>query len=624
MIAAKIVAGSSVAPRSRYSDNILAHVHMSMGTSLFLVALLAEHGGCRLPDHKPQESLQSVQVAVSPRGEVLSGTAEAAPQAQRRPLVSTVKVPSPPQPLSSPSLPSLSPPTFELSVPPPWHELSEHYPSSPPLTRIRPFSLVSSSLTPRTPREVPLVAKSADALVSFKHLREAKAASKAEAKVDLDPSAETLQSRSPWRSQASLIRTSVQRAKPSDVTAQHSNVSALAADSPGAHIVAFARSKDGLGKLLEVVLVGAVAAASYLLAWYFLLPEDQQPGSIASGYIKWLETQDESEDEDSVNCLLVKLLRLEGLPDAQKPAKIEVKMTAYDETVEIGQWDCTDASPENGEIQAAFASPVLDNGKEPVPTLSRSGLKVEFTLKANVDENPRSVATVSLSPHGSGSAASSSTLAHSGHETCTGRVWTPGALEFIGKSDDKIAYGTLHVQAKACFIGQAGTAVLTSPIIADKIAGEMKKPWSTSARALATALTVMLLLTCLPLVGNIFHGCFFLSVHGLATSATLLCMTVPHWLSLLKISVNPWLSRMGIDSLRLCCTMLASSGYSGVGMCFMFSSTPCTDDFWPLEILIVGCSILYGVAWWKGEGGGMMGALNSVGSRLGGIGGLGR
>merc|ERR1719198_1251398 len=130
-----------------------------------------------------------------------------------------------------------------------------------------------------------------------------------------------------------------------------------------------------------------------------------------------------------------------------------------------------------------------------------------------------------------------------------------GALKRVGGS----SYGTLTVEVKAMNVNAAGKALLKSNYYVIAMRNEFKKPWSASARTLAVALMGMLALTSLPIIGDMFNGCFYLSLHGLSAAGTLFCMAIPHWCKLFHIPLPSWVDAMSLNSLRTSGATLMSS-----------------------------------------------------------------
>merc|ERR1719375_165995 len=172
------------------------------------------------------------------------------------------------------------------------------------------------------------------------------------------------------------------------------------------------------------------------------------------------------------------------------------------------------------------------------------------------------------------------------------------------------AVGSLSVEVKPLNVNAAAMAVLRSNYYIIALRAEFKKPYSAAARTLAAALTGMLMLTSLPMVGDMFNGCLYLSIHGLTASVSLFCMSIPHWCKLFHIPLPSWVQYASIDNLRTAGASLLSMGLSGIWMCLWWGKgMECTDHFWMLEILLVVDSCLFSYAYYKGEGGSMMEAL---------------
>merc|ERR1719263_875877 len=108
-----------------------------------------------------------------------------------------------------------------------------------------------------------------------------------------------------------------------------------------------------------------------------------------------------------------------------------------------------------------------------------------------------------------------------------------------------------------------------------------------------------------------FNGCLYLSIHGLSASFSLCCMSLPHWCELFQISLPWWTKLFSISSLRTAGASLTSIGTTGVWLALWWGhGAECTDHFWILEILLLLDGLLFTYAWWKGEGGGLMGLMN--------------
>merc|ERR1719506_1344138 len=160
-----------------------------------------------------------------------------------------------------------------------------------------------------------------------------------------------------------------------------------------------------------------------------------------------------------------------------------------------------------------------------------------------------------------------------------------GMMKRMGGAVGGSALGTLSVEVKAMNVNAAGKAVMKSNYYVIALRNEFKKPYSAMARTLAAALTGMLALTSLPMIGDFFNGCMYLSIHGLTTAFSLFCMAIPHWCKLFHIGLPSYIEKLEINSLKISAATLLSAGGSGICMCLWWGrGESCTDHFWALEI----------------------------------------
>jgi hypothetical protein len=328
--------------------------------------------------------------------------------------------------------------------------------------------------------------------------------------------------------------------------------------------------------------------------------------------MRWIESQEEDDVNGGVNCVLVRIKGASGVPQEYTPASVFVDAMAFKKGVHIGATEYESSC----NWETCFVGPLLDREQNRACTMESAKPEVKFSLKYQKEGQNAATefAQATLKPganaSSSSSSASSSPTGITRGQWCTTdlKLTTPvsgvtSMLKRVGGS----SLGTLSVEVKAMNVSAAGKAVMKSNYYVIALRNEFRKPFSTLARALAVALMGMLFLTSLPIIGDMFEGCLYLSMHGLSAATSLLAMSVPHWMKLFDIPVPSKLEAMRMDDLRINGGALASMGGSGIWMSLWWGAgEECTNHFWMLEIGLCVNSALYWFAWYRGEGGGLM------------------
>jgi len=370
----------------------------------------------------------------------------------------------------------------------------------------------------------------------------------------------------------------------------------------------------------KILVYGMFFALLYLAVWYARLPPEKRPAAVDEGLMRWIESQEEDDPTGSVNCMLVRVKRAVGLPADKQPASVEVECWAFQKSVDMGETDMET----NGIYDTCFVGPLLDQDQNRNVTMEAAKPEVKFIVKYQPDgaAKPTEIAQAIMKP-GSGAGSSSSAAPSSGGGITRGD-WCQMELKLVAAGSGAMgmmkraggaamgaSLGTLSVEVKAMRVNPAGKTALKSNYAVIALRNEFKKPFSAAARTLAVGVMGMLALTSLPVIGDMFQGCFYLSCHGLGAACTLFCMAIPHWCELFHIQLPGWVKAMSLSSLRTAGASLASCGSSGVYMVLIWGhGEECSNHFWILEILLCVDSLLFTYAWWKGEGGGLMGWLN--------------
>jgi hypothetical protein len=360
------------------------------------------------------------------------------------------------------------------------------------------------------------------------------------------------------------------------------------------------------------LVYGVFFAFLYLAIWYARLPRERRPAAIDEGLMRWIESQEEDDTSGGVNCVLVRVKGATGIPQEFTPAAVFVECTAFKKSLQIGATDYESRC----DWATCFVGPLIDQEQNRAVTIEAAKPEVRFSLKFQKEgqNSANEFAQATLKPGANASSSSSSTS--SAPTGITRGQWCVTDLKLVTpvsgvtsmfKRVGGSSLGTLSVEVKALNVNAAGKALLKSNYYVIALRNEFRKPFSALARTIAVALMGMLLLTSLPIVGDMFQGCLYLSIHGLSASVSLLSMSIPHWMKLFHIPAPGWLQAMRMDDLRLNGGALASMGASGIWMCLWWGADEeCTTHFWILEVGLCVNSALYWLAWYRGEGGGFM------------------
>jgi len=143
-------------------------------------------------------------------------------------------------------------------------------------------------------------------------------------------------------------------------------------------------------------------------------------------------------------------------------------------------------------------------------------------------------------------------------------------------------------------------------------------PWRWSARALALYLLSASLIASLPIIGDMFSGCFWNSVSALGSCFSLASASLPQTLELFGRDVPAPLRRMSVDGwfssgLLTAASMLAGEGGSGLTLAMFSGGAECAQHFYALNFLLLVDSALFVWAWYLGEGGGVMSLVQRAG-----------
>lgn len=367
-----------------------------------------------------------------------------------------------------------------------------------------------------------------------------------------------------------------------------------------------------------MLVYGILFGLMYVLTVIARLPSERRPTAVDETLMRWIEFQEEDDPSGCMNCVLVRVKNATGLPADKLPCFISVECSAFSKSLLIGDTDWQ----ETGDFDTCFIGPLIDQDQNRDVTMAAAKPQLQFTLKHQPEgaDRPTVFATGTVSP--GAAAASSSAASESGGGLQRGD-WCTQELKLSSSGSGLLgaaaglakraggSVGTLSVEVKVTKVNAAAVGVLKSNYYIIAMRNEFKKPWSTAARALAAGLFGMLLMTSLPIVGDMFSGCLYLSIHGLTTAFSLFCMSIPHFCKLFHIPLPSWVTYMSVDDLRTSGMTIASAGASGVWMCLWWGrGEACTDHFWMLEVLLCVDALLFGLAWWRGEGGrGLSGLL---------------
>lgn len=157
------------------------------------------------------------------------------------------------------------------------------------------------------------------------------------------------------------------------------------------------------------------------------------------------------------------------------------------------------------------------------------------------------------------------------------------------------------------FFGGIGVYTVRTPGKFDHI---KQKPVSWTARTCGLMLMWKFLIISLPWVGFLLNGCFWSSIGGLTTAITLGVICLPPYFELLDIRAS-----LPATGLRVSACLIGSAGGSGVSCAFFIGDQMCAGTFLWLSVLLCVDCLLFGWAWWQGEGGGVMGLLRGRGIR---------
>jgi hypothetical protein len=364
----------------------------------------------------------------------------------------------------------------------------------------------------------------------------------------------------------------------------------------------------------KILVYGFFIFVIYLLVWCLRLPAEKRPTAVDEGLMRWVEDQEEQDPTGAVNCVLVRINGAKGLMADKLPAAVEVECGAWGKWLKIGQTSFLD----DADWETCFLGPLMDQDRARIVTLQNGASpQVKFMLKYQKEgeEKPTDFAQAIMKP-GAASSSSSSSGAAGGGMTygawCTQELPLEPAGSAMGFMKRGLgvstgSLGSINVEVKPLNVNAAGKALLKSNYYLIALRNDLKKPYSACARALAVATMVMLTITSLPIIGDMFSGCFWLSVHGLTVSSSLFLMSIPHFAKLFQMPLPSWLDKMSLDDHKVSGATLFSAGLSGVWLCWWWGrGAPCVNHFWTLEALLIFDSFLFSWAYWKGEGGGLL------------------
>jgi len=339
-------------------------------------------------------------------------------------------------------------------------------------------------------------------------------------------------------------------------------------------------------RFTELLGFGFSIAVLYALIWYAMLPSEERPEQLDDAFVKWLETQEEVDEEnpDAINCVLI---RIQTVDVKAEQAYISVNCDSFGDQTFLGD---TDQLPLD-ELRASFAAPLVNPSGE-AATMGNAKPKVQFEAHEQNDDGEKKLGSGSFSPE----------------RATNGEGWTDASVSLSASAIGLSSDGKVQVQSKVLNVSAAALGTLRASMCSSALKKELKKPWTFAARLLTTALMAMLIKVSVPFYGYMFSGCFYLSTHGLSTAGSLCAMSVPHWLDLFGIDVPSWLQSMSLTDLKIMAGVLASAGGSGISMCLFWNrGSPCAQEFWMLEWLLLVGGALYATAWYRGEGTGWFG-----------------
>lgn len=132
-----------------------------------------------------------------------------------------------------------------------------------------------------------------------------------------------------------------------------------------------------------------------------------------------------------------------------------------------------------------------------------------------------------------------------------------------------------------------------------------KAPVTWTARFLAVPLLARFAWLSLPWSGYLFGGCMYSAINGLVATMGLTTSCLVPWLEALGVPVPI----AGGGGLRASCAGLGSAAGTGLGLAFSTGDSSCASSFLYLNIGLGVVAALLGLAWLKGEGGGVMGLM---------------
>lgn len=134
-----------------------------------------------------------------------------------------------------------------------------------------------------------------------------------------------------------------------------------------------------------------------------------------------------------------------------------------------------------------------------------------------------------------------------------------------------------------------------------------KTPCTQIARILSMLLLCYFFILSLPLVGFMLDGCFWSSCSGLFNVVTLACTCLPQTLEMLKVPSPPFVVKIGVGLIASASGALAA-GASGIVVAVLHGDEICKNTFLAASVALVSDGVLFGWAWYRGEGGWLMGA----------------
>merc|ERR1719329_231588 len=93
--------------------------------------------------------------------------------------------------------------------------------------------------------------------------------------------------------------------------------------------------------------------------------------------MRWIEDQEEDQVYGGMNCVLVRVKGAAGLPADQLPASVQVEVSAFGDSLNIGETDFES----DGVWETCFVGPLMDQKQNRICTMGAAKPEVKFTMK---------------------------------------------------------------------------------------------------------------------------------------------------------------------------------------------------------------------------------------------------